>query len=150
MSDVVLDASVLVAALSPREVHHALASELYHSHPESRPFLVPSLFRVEVISALARRGERDEFLGTMDALVSGPRFHSVELGDRLLERATEVARKAKLRAYDAVYVALSLARGATLFTLDTEVSSRALRAFPKARILPSPERRPSRGRSRSR
>jgi predicted nucleic acid-binding protein len=58
----VLDASVLVAAISPAEVHHVAARSLFDSHPATRPFLVPSLFRVEVLAALARRGESNELL----------------------------------------------------------------------------------------
>ena len=52
MSDVVLDAAVFVAAISPSEIHHAAARELYDTAPEDRPFLVPSVFRTEVLAAL--------------------------------------------------------------------------------------------------
>lgn len=146
MIEVVLDASVLVAALSPREVHHRAARESYDAHPESRAFLVPSVFRLEVVAALARRGESDELLDIVAALVSGPRFHSVDVDSSLLELATRVARTAKLRAYDAVYAALALSSDAALLTLDSEMSSRLARAFPKAKIAlpgaPRPRSRP--------
>jgi predicted nucleic acid-binding protein len=42
----VLDASVFVAAISPKEIHHVRARELYDSAPENHSFLVPALFRV--------------------------------------------------------------------------------------------------------
>jgi predicted nucleic acid-binding protein len=126
----VLDASVFIAAISPSEIRHSTARKLYDSQAPDQAFLVPSLFRVEVLSALGRRGEPQELLDAVDVLVSGPRFHSVAVDSALIERATQVARVARLRAYDAVYVALALNRGALLYTLDAEVRSKMTEAFP--------------------
>jgi predicted nucleic acid-binding protein len=131
MTDVVLDASVFVAAISPNEIHHGGADALYRKHPEDRPFIVPALFRVEVLSALARRDEPEALLDTVDALVSGPRFHAVAIDAALIARAADVVRVARVRAYDAIYVALALSRGATLFTLDQDVRTRVTSAFPE-------------------
>jgi len=127
----VLDASVFVAAVSPLETHHAEARRLYASIGADHPFTVPSLFRVEVLSALARRGESAEFLDTVDVLVSSPRFHRVEVDAAIIEEAVRVARQTCLRAYDAVYVALALRREAALLTLDAELRERAGAAFPE-------------------
>jgi predicted nucleic acid-binding protein len=139
VSEAVLDASVFVAAISPREIHHAAARALYDSHAADRAFLVPALFRVEVLAALARRNEPDELLDTVDVLVSGPRFHAVTLDASLVERATQVARAARLRAYDAVYVALALNRHAALLTLDSEVRSKVAASFPHVSLVaPAP------------
>lgn len=135
MSGAVLDASVFVAAISPSEVHYPAAREVYDSHPENRAFLVPSLFRVEVLAALARRGEPDEMLDTTDVLVSGPRFHCVAVDAPLIEAATRVARVARLRAYDAVYVALALSHDAALLTLDSDVRTKIAAAFPSIRLV---------------
>ena len=79
MSDLVLDAAVFVAAISPSEIHHAAARDLYDTAPEDRPFIVPALFRTEVLAALARRRESDELLDTVEVLILGPRFHSVSI-----------------------------------------------------------------------
>ena len=130
----VLDASVFVAAISPTEQHHDRARHLFESHPSSTPFLVPELFRVEVVAALARRGEAVEFLDTVDAIVRGPRFCSCPLDESLFAEAVRVARVARLRAYDAVYVALALARRMPIFTLDGEVISRSVASFPELRV----------------
>jgi predicted nucleic acid-binding protein len=46
----VLDASVLVAALSPSEPRHREAADLL-ARAGDRPYLVPALFRVEVLAA---------------------------------------------------------------------------------------------------
>jgi predicted nucleic acid-binding protein len=126
----VLDASVFVAALSPAEIHHREARALYDSYDERRAFLVPSLFCVEVIAALARRGEPEEVLDTVGVLVSGPRFHSVAIDDSLIETAIRVARSARLRAYDSVYASLALSRNAALLTLDADVRSKLGEVFP--------------------
>jgi predicted nucleic acid-binding protein len=134
MSSAVLDASVFVSALSPSEVHHARARGLLAATPEDEPFLVPSLFRVEVIAALARRGESAELLDTVEALVSGRRFHAVALDSEALDLAVQVVRTARIRAYDGLYVALALARDATLLTLDTELSAKARMAYPQLRV----------------
>lgn len=130
----VLDASVFVAAISPAERHHAHARRLFDSHPDSEPYLVPVLFRVEVMAALSRRGEPTELIDVVDALVRGPRFHICALDEGSIDEATRVARQARLRAYDAVYVALALSRGQPLFTLDGEVRARCEAAFPRLEI----------------
>lgn len=134
MSETVLDASVFVAAISPAEIHHVAARALYESWPEDRAFAVPSLFRVEVLAALARRNEPAELLDTVEVLVSGPRFHAVAIDESLVERAAEVAQAARLRAYDAVYVALALDRGAALWTLDLELRSKMSAVFPQVSL----------------
>jgi len=119
--ELVLDASLFLSAISPGETHHGQARALYDAAPEAGPFLVPALFRVEVLSALARRRESSELLDLVDTLVSGPRFRSIPVEAPLLERAASVASSARLRAYDAVYAALALEQNAALLTLDDEV-----------------------------
>lgn len=136
MNDAVLDASAYVAWLSPGERHFATARTLLARVPAKRPFTVPSLFRVEVLSALARRSESVEFIDAVDARLRGPRFRYVPLDDRLLERATLVARGAGLRAYDAVYCAVAVELGLPLMTLDAEVGPRLLALYPDAVVLP--------------
>jgi predicted nucleic acid-binding protein len=130
MSDVVLDASVFIGACSPAEIHHGAARAMIDSLPVNRPFLVPSLFRVEVAAALARRRESAFFLDTVDALITGPRFHTCPLDDELVQRSVEVARLSGCRAYDAVYGALALSRGAALLTLDAELRRLLAAAYP--------------------
>jgi predicted nucleic acid-binding protein len=134
----VLDASVFVAVVSPSERHHAQAVALYESHPEKSPFLVPGVFRVEVISALARRGERAELLDLVDALVRGPRFFPHPVDDHLIDAATEAARRAGLRAYDALYVALALHTASPLYTLDADLRDRVANAFPSLVVRGQP------------
>ncbi|MFN7142321.1 MAG: type II toxin-antitoxin system VapC family toxin [Myxococcota bacterium] len=131
----VLDASVFIAAISPTERHHQRARRLFDSHPDTEPFLVPELFRVEVIAGLSRRGEPAALVDTVDAVIRGPRFHARPLDGAMLERAVQVARIARLRAYDAVYVALALLADAPILTLDGEVVERSGASFPDLRVF---------------
>lgn len=131
----VLDASVFVAAISPTERQHRTARQLFDSHPDSAPYLVPELFRVEVLAALARRDEPPELLDTVDAIVRSPRFHGCPLDEALLAMAVQVARTARLRAYDAVYVALALTHREPLFTLDLDVGLRSKASFPELVVV---------------
>jgi predicted nucleic acid-binding protein len=96
------------------------------------------LFRIEVLSALSRRREPDELLDAVDALTSGPRFHVAALDRPLLERATAIARQARVRAYDAVYAALALEREASLMTLDVDVCVKLRAAFPEVALVALP------------
>lgn len=133
----VLDASVFIAAISPAERHHHRARRLFDSHPDTEPFLVPELFRVEVIAGLSRRGEPADLLDTVDAVIRGPRFHARPLDGELLERTVHVARVARLRAYDAMYVALALMWNEPILTLDGDVVERTGACFGDLRIFGS-------------
>lgn len=130
----VLDAAVFVAAISPVERHHGRTRALFDGHPLTEPDLVPGLFRGEVPAALARRREPEELLDAVDALVRGPRFHPCALDDALLSESLRVARTARLRAYDAAYVALALLRDEPLWTLVEELATRGLACFPALRV----------------
>jgi predicted nucleic acid-binding protein len=135
MTELVLDASVFVAAISPSEVRHRAARALYASSREDQAFLVPSLFRVEVLAALARRNEPSEVLDLVEVL--GPRFHSVAIDEALVDEAARVVRAARVGANDALYAALALSRSAALLTLDVERRSKISAAFPQL-SLPLP------------
>ncbi len=126
----VLDASVLVASLVRSETHHERARLLLAGYPVDLPFEVPLLFRVEVIAALARRGHAPHLLAASRALCSSPRFRAHPIEVRLTELATAVAERARIRAYDAVYVALALHCEADLVTLDDELCTRVRTAYP--------------------
>ncbi len=108
---------------------------MFQSHTATSPFLVPELFRVEVVAGLARRGEPSELVDAVDALIRGPRFVAVALDARLLEQAVAVARVARLRAYDAVYVALALLWEQPILTFDEEVIERSRARFPELQVF---------------
>lgn len=121
---IVLDASVFVATLSPVERHHAVAMALYALRPPDESFLVPGVFRLEILAALTRKGAPEALIDTADAQVRGPAFRSVPVSGALLDDAGTLARATGLRAYDALYAALAWRREATLLTLDQDVLRR--------------------------
>jgi len=127
----VLDASVFIAAVSPLEVHHAQAQALYGTQPDHTPFVVPAIFPLEVISGLARRGEPEALIDHIDALIHGPRFHAVAVDAELLDVANQVTRLARLRAYDALYVAVALDHDGPLLTLDQDLIRRVRAVLPQ-------------------
>lgn len=107
---VVLDASVFVSAMSPSERQHAQALTLMQRVPEAEPFVVPSVFRLEVVAAFARRRATLELLDLVDARVRGPRFRVVPVDDAVVALAVEVARTARLRGYDSLYAGFATQR----------------------------------------
>lgn len=130
----VLDASVFIATLSPAERHHLAARALVALRPPEEPFLVPALFRLEVLSALTRKGAPTELVDTADALIRGPGFQSLPVGVELLSQACDLARRSGLRAYDALYAALAWCRPATLLTLDRDVVDRLKLHLPAVEV----------------
>lgn len=121
----VLDASVAVAALRSTEPGHAVALRrcmpLFTGHDE---IVVPSLFEVEVVAALVRRGADPARV----ALFFEQHFAArtvVTLGPRAARGARAVAGLTRLRAADAVYVWLAAREGLPLVTADDEVLQRA-------------------------
>ena len=141
MTEAVLDASVFVAAHVRAEVHHEAAVALVASVPEGQPFVVPSLFRAEVVAAFARRAFPDETIDAVVSLLATPKFAYESVDDALVDEALKIARKGSLRAYDAIYAAVAVRREATLLTLDAELAERLRVACPRLRVLPKRRRK---------
>jgi predicted nucleic acid-binding protein len=121
----VLDASVAVASLRPNEPLHAAA--VAHLSPLLKgrdSIVVPSIFRIEVASALARSGFTRAQVGRF---VGGFLAHAtvVTIGPQRAKRIQAVAVATRLRAADAIYVWLAEAEGIPLVTADREVHRRA-------------------------
>jgi predicted nucleic acid-binding protein len=120
----VLDASVAVASLRPNEPNHAAAIE--RVTPLIRgadTIVVPTIFRVEVASALARAGFAPRDAGRfVDGFLANAVL--VTLGPVRTRSAQRVASTTRLRAADAIYVWLAGREGIPLVTLDREVLQR--------------------------
>ncbi|OGQ17114.1 MAG: hypothetical protein A2138_23595 [Deltaproteobacteria bacterium RBG_16_71_12] len=138
MAGFVLDASVYVAALVPVEAHHQTARALIALVPDDEPILVPSLFRLEVVAALARRRVPDHQLRAVEVALDTNRYLATPLDEAWLLAAVGVARRCALRAYDAVYAALALQRDATLLTLDEELRDRLVAGHPEVNVVLRP------------
>lgn len=121
----VLDASVAIAALRPKEQSYAAARARVRRVANGDDVaVVPSLFVAEVAGALARLGfdaaEIDAFLAE---LTSAPN-EIVTLGPKRAHAAARVAVATKLRGADATYVWLAAREAVPVCTLDREILAR--------------------------
>ncbi len=121
----VLDASVAVAALRDGEPGHTAALRrcmpLFAGRDE---IVVPSIFDIEVTSALVRRGVTpDRVAAFFDRHLASRRL--VTIGPRVVRAVRTVVNATRLRAADALYVWLAAHEGVPLVTTDHEIIQRA-------------------------
>ena len=122
----VLDASVVIASERPIEPGHArsraVVDRVLRGDDE---IVVPALFGIEVVAALARRGHDPIAVEQLvDALVAPP-AESLTLGPRRAKLVARFAARHRLRAADACYAWIASLRGVPLVTLDEEVLRRS-------------------------
>ncbi|HEY4228462.1 MAG TPA: PIN domain-containing protein [Candidatus Limnocylindrales bacterium] len=124
---VTIDASVLVAAAVPDEPANASARALMERVIEAGLAIhEPTLAVVEVTAAIARRtGDRDLALAAGRRLLQLPGLVLHDLDADVMAAAAHVASDLRLRAADAVYVAVAHGHAGTLITLDAEVRDRS-------------------------
>jgi predicted nucleic acid-binding protein len=120
----VLDASVAVAAVRPREAAYVAArARLTSLLTGADDIVVPALFDVEVTSALVRAGESAsaarQYL-ERDLLAR----RLVTIGPRAARAIADVAARTHVRAADAAYVWVASTRNLPLVTLDHEIAQR--------------------------
>ena len=135
MAGYVLDASVFIAAHVPSEKHHLAARALMKRAPEDVPFLVPAIFELEVVAALARRGARLHQIASVEVALQTGRYVPVAIDATVLTTAVDVAKKAALRAYDSVYAAVAIQNEAALLTIDVEFVERFHGSFPHVEVI---------------
>lgn len=121
-----IDASVWISASFEGEPGHAESAEFLLQALGSRESVVlPLLAWIECVAAVARKTGDDalatEFGGHLREI---PQLQWIDIGEDMAARAAEVASHCRLRAADAVYVAVAAAHRATLVTLDTEMLDR--------------------------
>ena len=125
-SDIVIDASVFVAASLRDEPHHAEAIDFLQRTSEQQPRIhLPVFAVVEVASALARRSGRTPAarraaLQLID--LPGVTIYGLSIDDAIL--ALDLLDHASLRSADLLYLAVANQASATLFTLDREMIQR--------------------------
>lgn len=122
-----IDASVFLNAFNPREFGHALSRELLDVlQAKTIPIIAPTLLLPEVAAAVGR-GQQDSQLAQAFAatVARWPQLMLLPLDQTLASQAVEVAAVHRLRASDAVYVAVALRFGIPLVSLDQEQLTRA-------------------------
>ena len=135
MEHIVVDSSVLVAALVDSEGFHA-RGKLYLDGLETGDytFHLPMLAAVEVIASVSRRSQRNRQVIIRvwsQNLIDWEQEGSLVLypldGDRM-ERAVAIAQRHRLRGADSVIAALAEELEMPLKTFDNEILSRFLPA----------------------
>ena len=123
---VTIDASVLVAAAVPDEGQHAAARQVLHEVIASGTTVhLPTLAIVEVTAAIARRtGDVGLAMAAGRRVLELPGLVLHDLGIDEMAVAARLASELRLRAADAVYVAVAR-MGTALITLDAELRDRA-------------------------
>ena len=121
----VLDACVAVAALRAGEPDHAAALRrcmpLFAGKDD---IVVPSLFDLEVTSALVRRGVSPDRVTAFFVRHLATR-RLVTIGPHAVRATRAVVHATRLRAADALYVWVAAREGLSLVTADREVIARA-------------------------
>jgi predicted nucleic acid-binding protein len=112
----VLDASVFVAALLPKDINHAEAlKQLAMASQKAYKICIPFLFKLEVQAALLRRSRSELWPKAMLAIEE---FEVVNVSEG--EVSTQIDQY-RLRCGDAFYAAVAKKVKGTLVTLDEEL-----------------------------
>lgn len=127
MSVLVVDASVWVGAADASDPSSA-ESRIFLSVIATRrlPVTLPSIARIEVACALARRlRDTSAALRLADALFASPLVRERPLDSDTVRKAITLGTQSFLRSADAIYAALTDQLGATLVAWDDELVQRA-------------------------
>jgi len=125
----IVDASVWVSSQVPEEHDHWISLEWLERQARRRvPLIIPALALTEVAGAVARAsGDRARGREAVETIKAIATLQIVSLNDLLMERATDIAARFRIRGADAVYVALADLRNLPLVTWDRETHERAAR-----------------------
>ena len=127
-----VDASVFLNAANPYESGHEISDHfLRHLRLRGLPVIVPTLLLPEAAATIGRMRNDPalavEFAATL-ARLSHLMFVNLDMAQA--RQACDAAAQHRLRASDAVYVAVALRFGAALVTLDREQHDRAAAVVP--------------------
>ncbi len=132
MTGLLLDASVVIAALDPDDCNHSAASAIVFDSPVEMTSL--DLARYEVADAIAVGRREPEKAAAVLAITEtlGGTDGVVRSDMQLLVTATAIAERHSISVYDAAYVAAAEARGFTLISCDErDLVSNGLAVLPK-------------------
>ena len=130
----VIDASVYISRLRTAEIRHEASARLFEAIAARRTtVLCPAILLPEVASALVRGLDDPGFAyRAASHLQQLPGHRFIAVGPELSRLAAWTAAECRLRAFDAVYVALARREGIPLVTWDDQQRSRAA---PVTRVL---------------
>ncbi|MGA7119590.1 MAG: type II toxin-antitoxin system VapC family toxin [Polyangiaceae bacterium] len=125
----VLDASIAIAALRPKEPsYQAARARLRRLANGDDVAVIPSLFLAEVAGALARLGFDPPAIDALVGALTALPHEVVTVGPKRALAAARIAVATKLRGADATYVWLAAREGVPVCTLDREILARGVAA----------------------
>lgn len=121
-----LDANIIVSAVRETEVYHRESIEfLREIELREAAIYCPNLIVTECGSAIARRtGNRDLAERTVALIYMLPNLVLLPIDNSVSNRATEISISERLRAADAIYVAIAESSDSTLISWDAEILQR--------------------------
>ncbi|HYH52612.1 MAG TPA: type II toxin-antitoxin system VapC family toxin [Solirubrobacterales bacterium] len=131
MTTLLLDASVLLAALDPEDDHHQPARALLED--EEATLATLDLARYEVANVAVRAWRAPEKVARLLAVIERLADDGGVLPstDTLLTKATEIAEHHTISVYDAAYAAAAKEAGHRLVSCDArDLVSKGLAALP--------------------
>jgi predicted nucleic acid-binding protein len=137
---IVIDASVWVSYLIPRDVHHDTSVIwLRRWRDDRRELLAPVLLLAEVAGAVARRFD-DQELGdeAKRSVLDLPDLRLIAIDQTGGDVAADIASRLRLRGADAIYVALAQEFDLPLVTWDDEIVKRAASVVSAFTPAPAP------------
>jgi predicted nucleic acid-binding protein len=126
---IALDASLLIAHLSPRDAHHAAATTLLRNSAVE-PMLAHPLTLAEVLVGAARIGQGEQMLADLEAV--GVQLAPPPDGEPL--RLARLRANTALKLPDCCALDTALSNGAALATFDAALTRAAQRL--KVSVLP--------------
>jgi predicted nucleic acid-binding protein len=124
---VVVEASVWVNWLRPSETHHTPSSmwmEQYHS--TKGLLVIPTFLLVEVAASISRlTGESRQAKETVRQIVAINIIQIVGMDNELIQATVDIAADLRLRAGDAIYVAVAHRLNIPLISWDREQVQKA-------------------------
>lgn len=124
MGLVLLDSSVLIAALNPKDAHHQAA---LNSDSGGNQFIISSISITELMPRAIRDGIDQPIWRALTAMV----VEIVNLDGPLAMSAARIRASKGLKTPDALISATAQERGAELWTFDSKLA----KANPGARLL---------------
>jgi len=124
MGLVLLDSSVLIALLNPKDLHHEVA---INSNSSGNQFVVSTISITEIMPRAIKDGNAEAIWKALTAMTQT----IVDLDAELSMSAARIRASTSLRTPDAIISATAQERGAQLWTFD----ARLAKATPGARLL---------------
>lgn len=118
-----IDASVVVSlARASEETHAASFDFLREVRRRNGNFFCPSLILAECSAAIARQTENPALAERMFSLIGAlPNLSLIDIDSDIARRAAEIVISQRLKAADAIYVAVAESQHAVLITWDEEL-----------------------------